>query len=215
MQEQSVLTSMQEQGVFFQIYLLFRYAVVALVVAAVAVMFVRLIFNYLDPNPFGTFGRFASWLRQQTEPLVRPAAQMLGRNRMDVRIAPLVTVLGLCLVAYFFLQLLWNVFFTINGVVDSSINGRVVALVGYILYGILAVYSLLIIMRIIFSWFLSHLNPLQRFLVRVTDPVLEPFRRMIPPLGFIDISPIVVLFLMNLLQAAVMGVLIAAPRSFQ
>lgn len=206
---------MQEQGVFFQIYLLFRYAVVAVVVAAVAVMALRLIFNYLDPNPFGTLGRFASWLRQQTEPLVRPAAQMLGRGRMDVRIAPLVTVLGLCLVAYFFLQLLWNVFFTIDGVVSSSINGRVVALVGYILYGILAVYSLLIIMRIIFSWFLSYLNPLQRFLVRVTDPVLEPFRRMIPPLGFIDISPIIVLFLMNLLQAAVYGVLIAAPRGFQ
>lgn len=205
---------MQEQGIFFQVYLLLRYAVIALVIAAVAVMTLRLIFNYLDPNPFGNLGRFSFWLRKQTESLVRPAAQLLGRGGLDARIAPLLTILGLCLVAWFFLQLIWNVLFTINGVVESSVNGRIVALVGYILYGILAVYSLLIIMRIIFSWFLSYLNPVMRFLIRVTNPILEPFRRMIPPLGFIDISPLVVLFLLNILQAAVFGVLIAAPRGF-
>jgi YggT family protein len=41
------------------------------------------------------------------------------------------------------------------------------------------------------------INQLAQFLDAVTRPLLEPFRRIIPPLGGIDISPIVVLLLLN------------------
>jgi YggT family protein len=47
-----------------------------------------------------------------------------------------------------------------------------------------------------------------RFLLRVTDPVLLPFRRIIPPVGMFDISPIIVLFLLQLFQRAVEGTLL-------
>ena len=40
-------------------------------------------------------------------------------------------------------------------------------------------------------------NQLANFLDAVTRPLMEPFRRIIPPLGGIDISPIVVLLLLN------------------
>jgi YggT family protein len=53
---------------------------------------------------------------------------------------------------------------------------------------------------------MSFTNPILRFLRRITDPLLEPFRRIIPPLGMFDISPIVVLLLLSFLQAAVRGV---------
>jgi YggT family protein len=52
------------------------------------------------------------------------------------------------------------------------------------------------------SWGVSPHNRLLHFLIRLTEPLLGPFRRIIPPLGTIDISPIVVLFLLNLLQRA-------------
>jgi YggT family protein len=200
---------------FFPIYQFIYYAVVAVVLFAIVVLGLRLLFNYIDPNPFGTIGKFVYFLKKKTDDWVRPSANLLARGGIDTRIAPLVTILGLCLVAWFSLQLVWNVLFTINGVVTSAIDGRIVALVGYILYGVLAVYSLLIVCRIIFSWFVSYLNPIMRFLVNATEPILGPFRRMIPPLGgMIDISPIVVLFLMNLLQMAVVGVLINSPMPF-
>jgi YggT family protein len=77
-----------------------------------------------------------------------------------------------------------------------------------VLYGLLAVYSLLIFMRIIFSWGMSSVNPVMRFLLRVTEPVLAPFRRLIPPLGTFDISPIVVLLLIRLFQEAIGGTLL-------
>lgn len=199
---------------FEQLYLFIRYAVVAIVMFVVAAMIVRLVFNYVDPNPFTAVGRFAAWVRKQTDAIVLPAAQLLRRGGIDARVAPLITILGVCVAAYFSLQLVYNVLFTFDGVFKSAAAGRIVALVGYILYGALAIYSLLIIMRIIFGYFLSSINPVQRFLIRATNPILVPFQRLIPPLGIFDVSPIIVLFLLNFLQVAVYGVLIASPAGF-
>jgi YggT family protein len=49
-----------------------------------------------------------------------------------------------------------------------------------------------------------------RFLVDVTEPLLGPLRRMIPPLGFMDISPIVAVLIILLFRAAVAGTLLSA-----
>jgi YggT family protein len=43
----------------------------------------------------------------------------------------------------------------------------------------------------------------------LTEPILAPFRRLIPPLGMFDISPIIVILLLQLLQEAVKGTLLA------
>ena len=40
------------------------------------------------------------------------------------------------------------------------------------------IYSLLIVIRIVFSWVLDYSNAVLRFLIRLTDPILEPFRRI-------------------------------------
>ena len=63
-------------------------------------------------------------------------------------------------------------------------------------------------MRIIISWGASHTNRLLVFLRRLTDPILLPFQRIIPPLGMFDISPIVVLLILNLLQKMVAATMI-------
>ncbi|MBA3441706.1 MAG: YggT family protein [Pyrinomonadaceae bacterium] len=77
------------------------------------------------------------------------------------------------------------------------------------LYGLLAFYELLIFIRIIFSWgMVSEFNPMMRLLVRATDPLLVPLRRMIPPLGMFDISPIVAFFILWLFEGAVAGTLL-------
>lgn len=67
-----------------------------------------------------------------------------------------------------------------------------------------------ILIRVLLSWIpvLSRDHPLVRLLSQMTDPVLEPARRIIPPLGGIDFSPIVVLFLIRLLQQVVRSALI-------
>jgi YggT family protein len=191
--------------IFYQIYELFWYGVATAIVLLVALMLIRTLVNYADLNPFGWPSRT---IRSVTDPLVNPVRRGLLRSGLDPKIAPLLTILIGVLLGYFAVQLVWAVLFTANGIVVSLQRGAVISLVGYTLYGLLAVFSLLIFMRIVFSWGVSSVNRVLRFLIRVTEPVLGPFRRLIPPLGMFDISPIVVLLLIQLFQQAILGTLI-------
>jgi YggT family protein len=64
-------------------------------------------------------------------------------------------------------------------------------------------YIFVLLARILVSWIpnLDPYNPIVQMLYRVTDPVLEPARRIIPPIGMIDISPIVVFFGLQILSS--------------
>ncbi len=188
------------------IYPVIQGFVVFVVMIVVVLMVMRLIFNYTDPNPFGTIGRFSYKLKKFTDRMVYPISSFLARMKIDTRIAPLVTILVFCVVAYFILQFFYNIFFTIDGVGTSIRDSSITKVVGYLLYGFLGIYSLLILVRIVLSWVTSYGNKLLRILIKITDPIMEPFRRLIPPLGMFDISPIIVLFLLRFLQIAVAGV---------
>jgi len=65
-------------------------------------------------------------------------------------------------------------------------------------------YGYLLLARIILSWLRVDYNtPWVRLLVRVTEPILAPFRALIPPLGGIDFSPIVAFFVLNMLRRVI------------
>ena len=65
---------------------------------------------------------------------------------------------------------------------------------------ILTIMYWLILVRALISWVSPDpSNPIVMFLMRVTEPVLEPIRRLLPPLP-IDISPIIVFFIILFLQ---------------
>lgn len=60
---------------------------------------------------------------------------------------------------------------------------------------------LAIMARIILSWFrFDPYHPVSVFLYRVTEPILGFFRGIIPPIGMIDISPIVALIVLGIVQ---------------
>lgn len=191
--------------IFNQIYELVWYLVATAIMLLVVLMLLRTLVNYADVNPFS---RPVLTIRRLTDPLVNPVRRGVVRAGLDAKIAPLVTILIAILLGYIAVQLVWAVMFTLNGIVGSLRLGAVVRLVGFSLFGLLAIYSLLIFMRIVFSWGVSSINRVFRFLIRVTEPVLGPFRRIIPPLGMFDISPIVVLLLIQLFQQAIMGTLL-------
>jgi YggT family protein len=69
---------------------------------------------------------------------------------------------------------------------------------------LVSLYTLLIFVRIILSWFPTNpggaLANVTNVLFRLTEPVLGPVRRVIPSLGPFDISPIVVVFLLGIVQ---------------
>jgi len=195
-------------------FLFFSWAVQAIIVAVILLMILRLIGDAADLNPFGWASRT---LRRLTDPFVIPVRGALRQVGIDPKFAPLVVILVSILLGYFFLQLIATIATTLNGVISSVLSGAIVSVLGFILYGLISIYILLIFMRIIFGWgMVSYTNRLMRFLVNTTEPLLGPLRRIIPPLGPLDISPIVAFFILWLFQAAIAGTLLrgAAPVAF-
>lgn len=74
------------------------------------------------------------------------------------------------------------------------------------------VLALLIIVRAVLTWIPSvdYGHPLIRAIIRVTDPVLLPVRRLVPPLGGLDLSPIAALLLIQIARYLLINILIAA-----
>ena len=71
--------------------------------------------------------------------------------------------------------------------------------------------SLAILARVLLSWVrVSPYHPAVEFLYRITEPILAPLRRVIPPVGMADISPIVAMILLWIIQQ----VLVAIIRGF-
>jgi YggT family protein len=65
---------------------------------------------------------------------------------------------------------------------------------------LLTIMYWLVLIRALISWVNPDpFNPLVQFLMRTTEPLLEPIRRLLPPMG-IDISPIIVFFIIIFLQ---------------
>lgn len=66
---------------------------------------------------------------------------------------------------------------------------------------VFTVLYLAIMARIMLSWFrFDPYHPLSLFLYRVTEPILGFFRGIIPPIGMIDISPIVAIVVLGIVQ---------------
>jgi YggT family protein len=65
------------------------------------------------------------------------------------------------------------------------------------LYDLGQIYILILIVRAVLSWFPyspdSPFNPVRRVVITLTEPVLAPFRRIIPPVGMLDLSFLVAL----------------------
>jgi YggT family protein len=72
-----------------------------------------------------------------------------------------------------------------------------------ILSGVIDLYCLVIVVRCLMSFFtgIDRGHPIVRFLYAVTDPVLEPVSRILPPMGGVDLSPLVVLFILKFFQS--------------
>jgi YggT family protein len=82
---------------------------------------------------------------------------------------------------------------------------------GYIQYFVSILFTTLyvaIIVRSLMSWFNpSPDNPLVRFVYEITEPVLAPLRRIVPRIGMIDITPIVAIVLLQIIENVLSQVL--------
>ncbi len=171
-------------------------------------LLLRLIFNYADPNPFGKVGRFGFKVRKITEKWVYPAARFFAMYRIDTRLAPLLTMFIGLVVTYFAMQIVGNTFFVIDGLTAGILTGRPMVVIGMILYGLLSLLVLFIFIRFISSWFVFTRKTFLGFVKKVTDPIMIPVQKLIPPIGMFDISAMLVLLLISFLQSIVLRVFV-------
>ena len=75
-----------------------------------------------------------------------------------------------------------------------------------LLIAIINVYTMIIFVRALISWFRpDQSSEWYRWLIRLTEPVLEPIRRILPRSGM-DFSPLILLLALNFLKNFIAGV---------
>jgi YggT family protein len=76
-----------------------------------------------------------------------------------------------------------------------------------IIASILNLFSLILIIRSVLTWFpqVDHSNPIVKFIFQITEPILEPVRRVLPPYNGIDFSSMVVLIGIYILTRVLWG----------
>lgn len=173
-----------------------------------AFMILRLIFNYADPNPFGRVGRFGFKVRKLSEKWVYPAARFLASFRVDTRLAPLVTLFIGLVLTYFASQIIGNTFFVIDGLSMGIAIGSVKVFIGFVLYGLLSVLVFFIFVRFLSQWFVFTRKTFLGFVMKVTNPIMLPVQKLIPPIGMFDISAMIVLIVIGLLQSVVLNMFV-------
>ena len=67
-------------------------------------------------------------------------------------------------------------------------------IVAQLLIYVITAFIIVMLIRVVFSWVSPYpTNPVTRLAFRITEPVLAPIRRILPPMSGIDLSPMVVM----------------------
>ncbi len=93
--------------------------------------------------------------------------------------------------------------------------GNLFIATGQLLSMVLTIYLWVVIIRALISWVNPDpYNPIVQFLHRITDPVLYPIQRAIPPFGGMDLSPLILILGIYFLQSFLVTTLIQLGQAF-
>ena len=68
-----------------------------------------------------------------------------------------------------------------------------------VLYLLIRLLSFLVIIHVILSYVMSPYHPVRQAIDTVVEPMLAPIRRIMPPMGGLDFSPLVLIIIIQLL----------------
>jgi YggT family protein len=155
-------------------------------------------------NPFGGFARA---IRNVSDPIIKPLERRIVRSGGNPVNAPwwlfwIVVIGGLV-----FLSLLqWSLGTLVSLGYAAQAGPR--GILRFLVDGLFGLLIACVFIRVIASWLgISSYARWMRPIVFLTDWLLEPLRRLIPPLGMFDISPLVAWLLLILARSLVLGLL--------
>ena len=72
--------------------------------------------------------------------------------------------------------------------------------------------SLVVMLYVLAGYFLGQFHPVRRTLNSIIEPLITPIRRLLPPSGPLDFSPLVLLFLVFLAERVLIGLIVALGK---
>jgi YggT family protein len=70
-----------------------------------------------------------------------------------------------------------------------------------------SILFIVVIVSVVLSYFMSPYHPIRSSLDRIVEPMLRPIRRVVPPLGMIDFSPLILIILIQVIQTLLISIL--------
>jgi YggT family protein len=194
---------------FLGLYALLVRGVQLVCVAAAVVMGIAAAVDWLVRTrritPFSAVARFT---RRTIDPLLAPVERRVLRSGGSPTNVPwwgLVAVVVGGIVLISLLQFIGGQMVALHYAARGGARGMLVFAVG----AAFSIAQIAIMVRVIASWIpsLSPYSPWLRWAFVISEPILAPLRRIIPPLGMVDISPLVAYFGLGFLQGVVMNLL--------
>lgn len=72
---------------------------------------------------------------------------------------------------------------------------------------IVQLITIVVIIKVFLSYFMSPYHPVRMTIDRIVNPMLNPIQRIIPPLGMLDLSPIILIVLVQILGRVIINLL--------
>ena len=151
---------------------------------------------------------FAAWprtVRRLSDPVLRPVEQRVIRAGGSPQTAPywllaVVVLGGLVLISL----VRWSIGFTysLGSLASAPLRIQLLTLLSWIF----TILRFALIVRVVASWFgVSAYAKWMRPIVVLTDWILEPLRRVLPPFGPLDLSPLVAYFILWIAERVIIG----------
>ncbi len=134
------------------------------------------------------YNPISQFLVKITNPVIKPLRRFVpALGKIDT--ATIVAIIGLKVVELFLL----------SAVTGGNFSGSFIPFViGGLLEMIVWVYIIAIIIQVVVSWLgNTHGNPVIPLINSLTEPLVRPVRKVIPPIAMIDLSPMVVIILLQ------------------
>ncbi len=81
--------------------------------------------------------------------------------------------------------------------------------IAYLVHMIIQALILVVIIQTILTYFLSPFHPIRQVIDRIVEPMLMPIRRILPPLGMLDFSPLVLIILLYVIDSVLQRILLS------
>ena len=179
-----------------------RVAFFALAVVLAVVCLIDWLVRTRRLNPFSPVARF---FRQNVDPLFAPVERRIVRSGGLPTTAPWWTLAVVVVAGIIILTLLGFIRGQVLGAIlaaDQGASGITRLLIAWAF----EILSIALIVRVVSSWIrVSPYSKWIRWSFVLTEPILRPLRAVIPPLGMMDITPIVAFFLLRLVESFVLG----------